>query len=134
MSNVTLTGSICLTVFFIYCVCLFPLAKFFFFFIYVVLPHVGEIKLYKNFSSFCRQGAEYCDEHVCLSVSVCPRAYLGNFVFSVHHIFTHVTDGRGSVLGRCCDTLYTSDSLRMASRLHACWRRRGDATRRIYCK
>jgi len=32
MSNVTLTGSICLTVFFfIYCVCLFPFAKFFFF-------------------------------------------------------------------------------------------------------
>ena len=32
-------------------------------------------------------------------MSVCPRAYLGNFVFSVHHIFTHVTDGRGSVQG-----------------------------------
>ena len=30
VSNVTLTGSICLTVFFIYCVCLFPFAKFFF--------------------------------------------------------------------------------------------------------
>ena len=40
MSNVTLTGSICLIVFFIYCVCLFPFAKFFFFFIYVVLPRM----------------------------------------------------------------------------------------------
>ena len=40
MSNVTLTGSVCLTVFFIYCVCLFPFAKFFSFFIYVVLSHM----------------------------------------------------------------------------------------------
>ena len=40
MSNVTLTCSIYLTVFFIYCVCLFPFAKFFSFFIYVVLPHM----------------------------------------------------------------------------------------------
>ena len=31
ISNVTRTGSICLFEFFIYCVCLFPFAKFFFF-------------------------------------------------------------------------------------------------------
>ena len=47
VSNVTLTGSICLTVFFIYCVCLFPFAKFFsFFHLYSATTYVGEIKLY----------------------------------------------------------------------------------------
>jgi len=43
----TLTGSICLTVFLIYCVCLFPFAKFFFFFhLCCATTCVGEIKLY----------------------------------------------------------------------------------------
>jgi len=44
----TLTGSICLTVFFIYCVCLFPFAKFFFFSFTLCyyMCCVGEIKLY----------------------------------------------------------------------------------------
>ena len=49
MSNVTLTGSICLTVFFIFCVCLFPIAKFFFFFhLCCTATDVGEIKLYNT--------------------------------------------------------------------------------------
>ena len=49
MSNVTLTGSICLTVFFIYCVCLFPFAKFLFFFhLCCATTYVGEIKLLES--------------------------------------------------------------------------------------
>jgi len=48
MSNVTLTGSICLTVFLFIVLVYFRLLNFSLFFIYVVLPHnyVGEIKLY----------------------------------------------------------------------------------------
>jgi len=37
------------------------------------------------------RGAEYCDEHVCLSVCVCmfacPRSYLQNYKFHLHQIF-----------------------------------------------
>jgi len=35
---------------------------------------------------------------VCLSVSVCPRAYLPNHTRYRYQIFVHVAYGRGSVL------------------------------------
>ena len=47
--TITLTGSICLTVFFVYCVCLFPFAKFFFFHLCCATTYVGKIKLYIKF-------------------------------------------------------------------------------------
>ena len=50
---------------------------------------------------------EYCDERVCLCVSVCPRASLQK-TRPIFTIFVHVTHGRGSVLWRRCDTLCTS--------------------------
>jgi len=52
---------------------------------------------YDNYSTPDR-GAEYCDEHVCLSagVFVCPRSYLRNYMSDLHHV--HVTYGRGLVL------------------------------------
>jgi len=47
-------------------------------------------------------GVEYCDERVCLSVCVfvcvCRRSCLRNYTSDLHHIFTHVSYDRGSVL------------------------------------
>ena len=34
--------------------------------------------------------AEYCDERVCVCVSVCLRAHLGNYTPDLHHIFVHM--------------------------------------------
>jgi len=52
--------------------------------------------------SACDRRAEYCNEHVCLSVClclfVCPRSYLRNYTSDLHHFFARVTYGRGSVL------------------------------------
>jgi len=46
-----------------------------------------------------RAVAKYCDEHVCLSVtvclSVCPTGYLRSHTRDLYQIFVH---GRGSVL------------------------------------
>ena len=56
VSNVTLTGSICLTVFFIYCVCLFPFAKFFFFHLCCATTYVGENKVVYIYITGWRRG------------------------------------------------------------------------------
>jgi len=49
----------------------------------------------------------YCDDRVCLSV--CPRAYLQNYMSDLHQIFVPVTYARGSVVfWRRCDMLCTS--------------------------
>ena len=54
-----------------------------------------------------RQGVNYCDEYVCLSV--CPLALHENHMAELHQIFMHLADGSGSVLlWRRCDTLSTS--------------------------
>ena len=57
------------------------------------------------------RGAEYCDERVCLSVSVfvSPRSYLRNYATDLHQVFVQVTYGRGSVLIR-----WRSDTLRIS--------------------
>jgi len=62
-----------------------------------------------NYSARCRR-AEYCDEHVCLSVCVCPRAYLQNCTSSFHQI---VCGCYLAAVWLCpfppvCDTLCTS--------------------------
>jgi len=64
------------------------------------------------------RGAEYCDERVCLSVSVCvcvfvcPRSCLRNYTPRLHQIFMLVTYGRDSVFPwRRTDTLFTSGFL-----------------------
>jgi len=57
------------------------------------------------------RGAEYCDERVCLCVSVfvCLRSYLQNYMSNLHQIFENVTYGCGSViLWRRSDMLCTS--------------------------
>ena len=61
------------------------------------------------------RGAEYRDEHVCLSVCVCvhalvcPGSYLRNYVPSSPNFFTRATYGRGLVLlWRHNDMLCTS--------------------------
>ena len=47
---------------------------------------------------------------VCLRVFVCPRAHLWSYTSDLHHIFVHVTYGRGSVLlWRRTDMLHISD-------------------------
>ena len=56
-------------------------------------------------SGACGRPAESEDSEL----SVCPRAYLRNYMLDLHLIFLHVTCVRGSVLlWRCCDTLCTS--------------------------
>ena len=57
--------------------------------------------------------AKFCDEYVCLSVSVCLpvclRGYLWNHMSDLYQIFVHVTyDGGSVLLGRRCDMLCTS--------------------------
>jgi len=50
---------------------------------------------------------EYCDERVC--VSVCPRAYLRNYIIDLNRLFVLDTYGHGSVfLWRRFDTVCTS--------------------------
>jgi len=44
--------------------------------------------------------AKYCDERVCVCLSVCPRGYLRNHTRDHIQIFVHVAYGRGSVLLR----------------------------------
>ena len=53
-------------------------------------------------------GVEYCDERVCLCVSVCLPESISPGKRPIFTIFVHVTHGRGSVLWRRCDTLCTS--------------------------
>jgi len=51
--------------------------------------------------------AEYCDDHVC--VSVCPGVYLRKYMSDLHQFFVHVTYSRGSVLlWQSSDMLRTS--------------------------
>jgi len=55
---------------------------------------------------------EYCNERICLSVSVCvfvcPCSYLQNYRLIFTRFFVHVTYGHGLVLWQHSDTLHTS--------------------------
>jgi len=66
--------------------------------IFTTLPPIGERSIVTTVS--------VC---LCVCVFVCPRARLWSYTSDLHHIFVHVTYGRGSVLLRWrCDTLCTS--------------------------
>jgi len=67
-------------------------------------------RMVNNYSAPDR-GAEYCDERVCLCVSVCLSAIISSELHvRSSPIFVHVAYGRGSVLlWRRSDTLCTSD-------------------------
>ena len=87
----------------------------------------------------CASGrrAEYCDERACLcvslcdSVSVCPRAYLRNYMSSLHH-YVHIMHGCGLVLlRRRCDTLCTSgfvDDITCTLLCIMAWNTQGEVT------
>ena len=63
----------------------------------------------KQMSVCLGKGAGYCDQFVCLCVSVFPRAYLWNRWTDRHEIFVQIPCGRGSaLLWRRCDILCTS--------------------------
>jgi len=42
--------------------------------------------------------AKYCDEYVCVCLSVCPRGYLRSRTRDLYQIFVHIAYGCGSVL------------------------------------
>jgi len=62
----------------------------------------GNFSLIITYYSAPDSGVEYCDERVCLSISVCVfvylRSYLQIYMYNFHQFFMHVTYGCGSVL------------------------------------
>jgi len=63
------------------------------------------VSIYFIVTSLTGAVAKYCDESLCLcvSLSVCPRGYLRNHMRDLYQIFVHVAYVRGSVLLRHVD-------------------------------